>query len=499
MKKWNDKRLLVNEDSDWWRTTEGWRRDPLRNIHSQEQGKEQIKKYFRNYYGHKITDVLLCIFCQVSYVPTKYITWAGDKALWTHENGIPVDDYGDWFTALYKAFTEFGLDPVALFIETMREGNIRPWISIRMNDCHCPEWETCFIRSEFFYEARENGWMIGSGGEDYGYYNYCFDYAQPVVREMMLNYIREMAERYDTDGIELDFMREIFCFDYRNNRECYQIMNDFMRQVRQIVNEAAAKKGHEILLMVRVHRSVEDSLAFGFDVKTWAEEGLVDAIVPSPRWEYTDSGIPVEDWKRLVGADIAVFPGVETLSLKFTKTTAKQVNAYAAGWYATGADGLYAYNMFYNDIPHMDERSMEVWKLTPENCLSGTREFLVTGQDIASGFHPAYRPLPMNLRETNTLPLVVGKIAATNPLTLLIDFEGEGVPEVTVSGIPADSVSEHPLVVLHDHDDEGSDKIMTEYQTLAYRFTGVESEKEIVLTFTGNGIVHYVNLQIENK
>ncbi len=495
--KWFNKNLLVNEDSDWWRRI---LHEDFFDFSSPEGAKKTLRDFYKGYQNHAITDVLLCVMCQCSYVPSAYVTWAGDKALWTHENGIPVD-YTKDYAALRKLYCELNVDFVDVFIDTMREGGIRPWITIRMNDTHCNDEKTNFLRGTFFYEAKEKGMYISSGGEDYGYFNCCFDYSHTEVRSMMLNYIREIADRYDMDGIELDFQRELFCFDYKNNRECYKIMNDFMREARKIVNETAKKKGRDILLMARVSPSIEDSLAFGFDVKAWAEEKLVDAVVPTPRWGHCDSGIPVADWKKLVGDNIAVFPGIETLNYSHSFTTYEQAKAYWACFDSAGADGLYTFNMFLLNpswsSDHYSGRADKVWSLTPEKCLEGARDFTVLGHDTSSGLVPVYAPLPLDISANNTLPLTVGPIKADNKLTLTIDFEGENSPEITIDNI--DSVGAREITEIFGIDEETGllTAKLNRFKALEYTFENVSTEKDIEINFNGNGTVHYVNLRIE--
>ncbi len=494
-KHWAPHPLLINEDPNWI-----YPRQSGVVVTTREAAIASLQKSFRRYLNKSITDVLLCILEQTSIVPSDFITWRGEKYLWTEENGHPVDykapEAGAGFhkiESLYKLYREFEIEPVELFIRTMREGGVRPWLTLRMNDTHHHDKEPHIIHPAFYYTARKNGWMVGSHGEDYGYFNGCLDYAQPAVREMMLNYIRDIANRYDMDGLELDFQREIFCFDYKNTPGCHEIMNDFMRKVRAIINEASEKRGRKLLLMVRLHSAIEENMAFGFDVKTWAEEKLIDAVVPSPRWEYSNSSIPVAEWKSLMGEDIAVFPGMETLNRNFTLTTIEQVKAYNAGWLSAGADGIYGYNMF----TEAQARDRFVWQLTPEQCFTGRRDFLVTGQDIDSGLVPSRNALPIALSGDTALPLTVGKINATDALTLTIDFEGGAYPAVTINGIGAESVSPCPPVATPAEVPGTPDKVMTFHQALVYTFSGVEAEKELEIRFAGNGTVHYVDLVIE--
>lgn len=484
--KWSYDTLIINEDPNWYTGID---------VTSASSAYNSVRNYFLKYSGHAVTDVLAAILEQTSIVPSEYIMWRGEKYSQTVENGHCVD-YKKRIEPLWKIYHEYSLDPVDIFIETMRECNIRPWITLRMNDTHFGSDETSFLRPDFYYEAQSKGYMIG---EEYGYFAHCLDYSHSAVRERMQNYIKEVVSRYDADGIELDFMREIYCFDYRHNQECRHIMNDFMREVRNTVRAAEKAKGHSILVMARVPRSPDDSMEFGFDVETWAKEKLVDAVVPSPRWQISDSCIPADRWKKITGNDIAVFPAVETLGLGYSETTFENVKAYAAGWYSMGADGLYAYNMMPST-----ERNFKVWQLNRKKCFAGTRSFTVTYQDISSGSYPVYKPLPMDISVSNTISLTVGEIRANDKLTLTIDYEGsDSIPFVTLNGKSPLSSNKRGALKAAPVDSSKPDAVLTPHQAVEYIFpdsgNNNRSSNTVCIAFSGNGIIHYLDLKIASQ
>ena len=137
--------------------------------------------------------------------------------------------------------------------------------------------DTYLIRSQFYYTALKNGWVLG---ENYGYYKGCYNYAVPEVREKMLSYIREQVTRYDVYGLELDFVREIQCFPHMtaDRVECTRIMNGFIRQVKAIVREAEAVHGHPVKIAIRVGRDMTHTLHYGLDPVYWAKEKLFDVL-----------------------------------------------------------------------------------------------------------------------------------------------------------------------------------------------------------------------------
>ena len=330
--------------------------------------------------------------------------------------------------------------------------------------------------------------MIGSS---YGYYGYALDYGNEQVRDRMLRYIREILEKYDMFGLELDFMREIYCFDYLHNKNRHAIMNDFIEQVHGMILEAQEKVGHTIRLMVRTPRCVEDAYAFGFDVLLWARNGWVDAIVPTPRWEVTDDAIPVSEWKKAVGEDIAIFPGVETLHLKFSRTTDEMAKAYSAAWNTQGADGLYFNNHDYATPLHR-----LVYGLHRETVLRGVRRYIVTYQDIAAKGNPRYKPFPMCVSEKASMQLSIGPVRQTDRFTILLAFDGDNAPLLRLNGLPVEKGNRCPPII-EEQVDERAPVVLTNENTYSYHADAFVTEGDLLFELEGNGVLQYLEFRME--
>ncbi len=495
--RWYDNALLVNRDADWWTSfcqngfTEGGH--PM-NFETPETTAASLKRFIHRFAGYKITDLLIDVSGQLSAIPSKVMMWYGDKWMQKSENGIPVDysdyRYKDW----YRIFIEHGVDALQVMLDQVKEDGMRPWISFRMNDCHFPFEETAFLRSDFFYYARDKGYMIGSK-HDYGYYGICFDYSQAEVRKLFLDYIEECLGKYDVFGVELDFVREVYCFDYIHKKDCASIMNGFIREARAIVNAAGERYGHPIRLMIRVPRSIESALGFGFDCRTWVKEDLVDALVPTPRWACTDSGIPVGEWKTMIGdKEIAVFPGLEVLNLNQTITYPDQARGYAAAWFAEGGDGIYTYNYF--GYPSY-RRDRDVWMLDRESCVGKSRRFTVTWQDLCPAGIEPYRPLPLTVDEKAELELAIGAVNAGDRVDVTLAWKDGSMPALTLNG-------EKPSLVCPFAMDErevspftGAPVKRTDCTEAAvYSFDTVLTDNRIVLAFEGRTEIGFVELDI---
>ena len=479
--KWYKDALLVNRDADW----------TFRIIKGETAGemRESVDKYFSIFGGHKITDVLLNVYEQSSFIPTDKITWIGSR----HGKceGFEKDAYYPVVEKLYKACIEFGIDYVDMFIRKMEEIGIRPWLTLRMNDSHYLTEGVSLLQSEEYHKELAAGHVIG---EEYGYFGKNPDFSYPGIREALLAYIEEILGKYDFFGLELDFMREIDCFDYRHNPDGHKIMTEFVRQVKSKITAAEKRVGHRIMIMIRTHRSPKDALEFGFDIKTMCRERLIDAVNPTPRWECTDSAIPIAEWREICGDDIAVFPGLETLHLDKTRVQPEHAKAYAAAFYAQGADGLYLNNYFDGG-----ERDLGVWNIDRCSCTSGRREFTVTYQDIASGSYPSYRPLPLSFDGEGKIELEIGRVCKDNKVTVVVDFAGDTPPMLSAAGITDAVPVQIEPVVIPKNAYFGGEAVMTPNTPLSYDLSGIETESPITLSFGGVGTIHYITIIIESK
>jgi hypothetical protein len=376
------------------------------------------------------------------------------------EDGHPVD-YTDIMRGFYTVNCVHGIDPFAVWFRRIREIGMRAHISIRMNDCHCPDEETCWLRPSFFYTARDNGWM---NGDRYGYYRRTLNYKYPEVRKMFLDYIREQLFRYDLDGIELDFMRDMVCCDYLGaDRDiAVSLMNGFMREAVAIVREAEKHYGHRIEVTVRLARDIAQSRVYGFDPVTWEKEGLVDRIIPSPRFQGSDSHIPVAEWKRAL-PKTEIIPCIEGLISSdwgmsengMAVMTAEMVRGHAASFLAQGADGVYTFNMFGQKGGGNGDysRDGEVQRTVGdyETTVSHSLRFVTINEDCAAIVPedlPHFRPLPMRLwnYKASAISFRVGALPTDKQVRLILGFT-EGSPadvKILVNGAPIGEMAAIP-------------------------------------------------------
>lgn len=423
------RRFIANLDDNHWNN---WLNELCRNG---EVTKEKLNEYVEWYAGTDITDLMFNIYCQTSDTPSDVFSFCGDLYLRTEQDGKPIDY--SFHQCFHDIYYKYDIDLFELWFDKCREEGMNPWISVRMNDCHEPDAEVSFLRGDLFYTARDNGWMIG---DEYGYFHTCLNYAVPEVRQLMLDYIEEQLLRYDVYGLELDWMREIYCFDYlhADNGEIVGIMNGFMRDVNKIVAAAEGKWGHDIQISARLPRDIEQAKVFGFDAKAWAQEKLVDSITVTPRWATCDSAMPINNWKTELPG-IEIYAGIETLVNQqndFSGATPEIVNGYMAQYLTAGADGIYLFN--YMKTAPESKRSDVVFNSfgSVNEVINSSRRHVVTYQDMAPEGYEPYHPLGKNLfcRRTYPLPVETGVIPEGSKVKLILGFDKEIDPDkITVT------------------------------------------------------------------
>ena len=505
---------------------------------------KKLELYIEGYKGHGIHDLMFCVLCQSSVIPSEHIGFSRDAYNRKWENGREVDYTSEsHIRATNEIYSRID-DPYAYMIELARRAGIRPWLSYRMNDCHHSHAEVAAFRcDEIYYTAKRNGWFIGDhvAGE---YYGECIDYSVEYFRNLHLKYIRESLEKYDVYGIELDFLREIFCFDYLARNDCAEIMTDFIREVRRITDEIGERRGHKIKLLVRVVRDIENNLIFGFDVRRWAELGLVDIISPCSRWQTTDSDMPISDWcDMLKPYGVEVLAGLEYFLWDRIAVDDDSMRALTAQYIDDGADGIYLYNYYREavllpdmskwylenpdftisaegatatlserekrlwegpDLAAIDARKVPMWEIAadPDNSRNGVRRHVMTFTEpslVPKGGN-AYRPLPVRIAGELTLEKMTGNTEGREVVLYIGLHKGDKLPTVTVDGAPAEYIGTTVDSYIQNPVDEGNiSKSYAEFCYHAYKVAPSAAVRRKITFRSAEATLEYLEIKVESK
>ena len=230
----------------------------------------------------------------------------------------------------------------------------------------------------------------------------------------MMALIREVCDRYDMDGLELDWNRFSRHFRVGEEIEGSKALSEWMVEVREVVRAAEKKWKHPILLMVRVPARPEVSMGMGLDAVTWSQRGLIDHLVVAPFWATSDFDIPVEQWIELLkDTGVGVTAGLEyrvqaSPGGDMLHNTIECRRGAAMGALARGSQGIYLFNYFIfinnrNEATETEllsrKESVSLLKELDsiEALATRDRSYVVTYPDISIPGNPISAVLPKNL------------------------------------------------------------------------------------------------------
>lgn len=414
---------------------------------------EALRAYIRQYRNTQVTDLILCAAGRIACYPSKVTDSHLDKYHQTHENGYDVSYKDTLLSVVHELYEEKNIDVYAVWLDEARRCGLKPWLSVRMNDCHDCLLPTSRLHSRFYHEHPELRRIRHRTAD--GYFDNCFDYEQPAVRAHMLTLIGEILDRYAPDGLELDWQREAFCF--RPGHEDPSVITEFMWAVKALVKAAEDRSGHAIPVCVRVPADPEDALELGFDVAAWADERLVQAVCPTARWATTDNDMPIGLWKRLLrGTSVSLAPGIELLIRArpdgpILRTDEHHVTAAAAQYFSFGADRIYLYNYFDDPDPEnapywipaegqtaMAVRAEGMARLLnligdPEKVMAAERCHMMTYRDLRPMWRSPDRPLPLTVKDGK--PAAMLRIVAGHASSAHRAFVRLGLQKDTPAGL----------------------------------------------------------------
>ena len=274
-----------------------------------------------------------------------------DSIYWSwgegHQAPYPSDVLPLYDSPGFKQWADAGINIVQIFLEASKQRGIEAFFSYRINGSDNDLGPVAEIPMK---EAHPD-WLIQIWNAN-GYWNFAVD----GVHEYKLGILREAAEDYDFDGIELDFAR--VCpvlppghqWDYRDR------LTDFIRATRSMLLDVARKRGRPLLLAARIPENLEGCHFDGIDAETWAQEELLDIFVMGCRSFEVD--IPA--FRRITeGTNIKLYPCIDDhhASDGYQCPPIEVMRGVAANWYQQGADGIQTFN-FAHATPEGTDRAI---------------------------------------------------------------------------------------------------------------------------------------------
>lgn len=378
-----------------------WDGDDFGLVSEKPTEKELVDKVFTPIEGATV-DTIFCAFGIGNFAEyrSEILTLWGESQDY-HFNSI--SSYRRY--AAVKHMLDAELDPIAILINASHERNLDAFYAFRLNDIH-DHWEIYSdmlptFKKENPHWLNPKEWFPDFHGKQE--ITTALNYSVKEVRELRLRTLREMMERYDFDGVELDFMRSPFYFHWDKGLTSAYIMTDFVRDVRELLDEAGAKRGKSIELAVRVCTTVIGSKMAGFDVEHWAKEGLIDIVIAGTG----GMNIDTEHYKRMLeGTGVSFFPCLYG-DYERIASSVEVMRGVAEVLLSQQPDGLYAFNTYPEErgrVELMKEMgSLETLKgLNKTYIADMDYDYILTREEWRYNAH-----LPATLGETNREGLVI--------------------------------------------------------------------------------------------
>jgi len=394
-------------------------------------------------------------------------------------------EYWSKVTSNVKELIQAGRGPLQIVIDFAHKEGMEIFASVRMNDVH-----DSFIGGGLTLWKKEHPHFLvdplGIKQPSMELYITAQDFSHKAVRQRKFEIIEEVAQRYNVDGFELDFIRHPVFFSQTLhgqpvNQNQIDIMTRFMERIRQMTDKEANRRGRPLLLATRVPDSFKLALDVGLDVAHWVKKDLVDILIAGGG--YSPFSLPTKKFTQLAHKHgVLVYPCINQGAAQNVSRGSflEGVRALATNWFQSGADGIYFWNL---GTPFEYKTGQDLVKIRtqsyaclvdigePQTLLWKNKLFCV--DNIGGTVFDYYRHIsskpPLPVRKIGPIkygvvarvPLVVGenlKLAKKNGklkgMNLVLDVRGLEHPETVVCRVNGTTLVNRYSTVTKIHEQE---------------------------------------------
>jgi hypothetical protein len=203
------------------------------------------------------------------------------------------------FHPLIRQWLDQGIDWVEQLVAATRSRRLEVFWNHRICEVEClPNGGVSRVPQPL--KVAHPDWVLPATWWPQGTWNL----AAPGLREYQVSVLRELAERYDLDGIQIDYSRHLPCLPVGHQWELRDQVTIFMRQLRRMTLEVAQRRGRPLLLAAKVPQTVGGCHIDGFDLQSWGEQNLVDVLTLGSR----SMDVDVEGVRTAVGPRVQLQP-----------------------------------------------------------------------------------------------------------------------------------------------------------------------------------------------
>ncbi len=257
-----------------------------------------------------------------------------------HQSPYPSQVMPLYDQAGYRKWVDDGIDIMGVFLEATKKRGLEAFYSYRVNGSD----NDLVVTREIPMKQQHPDWLLAApwAPERRLYW----DFRIPEVRDYKLSILREVAQNYNFDGIEIDFARGPVTLPIGQQWKYRHHLTAFMRAVRRMTLQVAKRRGRPILLAARLPANIEGCRIDGIDIENWADQQLLDIIVLGCRSYEGD----VAAYRRITaGTPIKLLGGSDEhhTSDGYDWPPIQVLRGLFANWWQQGVDGIYCFNWTY--------------------------------------------------------------------------------------------------------------------------------------------------------
>lgn len=256
----------------------------------------------------------------------------GNTAVWPSEV-LPETSFAcpEWWT--------LGIDPVGGLLEETKKRGRECFFSYRINGSdNDPLFDPPHdFKDPIPIKAEHPDWLIRK-------WHPFWDFTHDGVRDLKLAILKEVAEKYDYDGISIDFARIPVLFREGQQWTHRDLLTDFIRKLRTTLLEIESRRARPYLLAVRIPEDIPGCHFDGMDVVAWIAESLVDILVVGTR----TANVDIPGFRNLTsGTEIRVYPSWDDhhSSDGYRHPSLDVWRGVCANWWRQNPDGMHTFNL----------------------------------------------------------------------------------------------------------------------------------------------------------
>ena len=264
----------------------------------------------------------------------------------------------------WQAYHQKGVDPLRVATEFAHQIGLELHASYRPASFVIPSPHDIFPQ-ESFYQQHPELLCVDREGNQLPRISFAF----PETRRYVISMFREMATHYPIDGVCLLYNRRpplvayekplVEGFQERYGQDPRQLdekdprwlsyrcsaLTRFMRELREEMDAVAREQKRAKPLQVSAVVSREgENLLHGMDLKTWIEEGLVDALIPYSSSERLNSSVLAWEDRGDVEYFVSLVKGTKcrlALNMMPRELTPEEYYRKAHNLYQAGVENLF--------------------------------------------------------------------------------------------------------------------------------------------------------------